>query len=79
MSIYAAGAYCSCPDVRGYAGTARHLWDEHDRERWRFDPEGEKAHLATCERCRPEGDHEDAAHDPTCGACVAGINPWHTH
>lgn len=56
MSIYEAGAYCSCPDVRGYAGTARHLWDEHDPERWRFDPEGEKAHLAECERCRPDDD-----------------------
>jgi hypothetical protein len=32
----------------------RHLWDEHDLERWRFDPEGEKRHQAECDRCRPE-------------------------
>lgn len=53
---YAAGGYCACPDVRGYAGTARHLWDEHDPERWRFDPDGEREHMATCSRCRPEDD-----------------------
>lgn len=38
------------------ATNARHLWDEHDDERWRFDPEGRVAHLAECDRCREEND-----------------------
>lgn len=27
-----------------------------------------------------DDEHDDAAgYDPCCGACVSGINPWHSH
>lgn len=58
VALEASGGYCDrerCPD-RPVA--VRHLWDEHDPERWRFDPEGEKQHQAECDRCRPEDDDE---------------------
>ena len=36
------------------AANPRHLWDQHDDERWRFDPMGRASHLAVCNRCREE-------------------------
>lgn len=38
----------------------RHLWDQHDPERWRFNPDGEAEHLAQCARCRAEWGDDDA-------------------
>lgn len=43
-----------CCDERMTAANPRHLWDQHDPERWRFNPDGRTAHLAECDRCRDE-------------------------
>jgi len=41
-----------CCDERMTAANRRHLWDQHDPERWRFDPDGEWLHKLSCDRCR---------------------------
>lgn len=55
VAMPAANGYCDleCP---GYTEepTAPHLWSEHDDARHYTDPDGWAAHVASCDKCRPE-------------------------
>lgn len=47
-----------CCDERMTTRNRRHLWSEHDYERWRSDPAGSARHFAECARCREDYDDE---------------------
>jgi hypothetical protein len=57
-----------CCERRMESVNPRHLWDEHDDERWRFDPEGEREHLKTCAQCHarncPAEEQDEACYWP---------------
>lgn len=48
------GSHICCDESMNPSANARHLWDECDDERWRFDPRGRELHLTECDRCREE-------------------------
>lgn len=52
VAIEAASGYCEheCPGNPSL-GHPRHLWDEHDSNRWFADPDGWDEHVASCEQC----------------------------
>jgi len=48
--------YDTCGDECRYAPiNVRHLWDEHDSDRWYADPQGWTQHERTCGTCSPTG------------------------
>ena len=48
------GVPVCCDQRHDPRANPRHLWDEHDPERWRFDPAGLIAHQGECDLCRPD-------------------------
>ena len=55
VGLEAISGYCDvyepCDPSQYQEATRRHLWDEHDSNRWYTDREGWAAHVAGCEVC----------------------------
>jgi hypothetical protein len=51
------GAEICCDNYARSDINTRHLWSEHDSDRYYTDPDGWAAHEAACVECGPEKDH----------------------